>query len=92
MVVQNAFQRLLENNQGQKTSHEFADNQGKEFFNQHVQRLLDEYKIHHYSTRGEPEAAMTGQFSCLLKELTFKYLMAHDTLNYSAALPELLDR
>ena len=58
--------------------------QGKEFYNQHVQRLLDEYDIHHYSTQGEPKAAVAERFNRTLKELT--------TLKYLDALPELLDR
>ena len=67
-------------------------NEGKEFYNQHVKRLLDEYHIHHYSTAGEPKASMAERFNRTLKELTYKYMTAHNTPKYFDALPELVDK
>ena len=54
--------------------------------------LLDQYDIHHFSTHGEPKAAMAKRFNRTLKELAYKYMTAHDTLKYLDALPELLAR
>ena len=54
--------------------------------------LLDQYDIHHYSTQGEPKVAMAKWFNHTLKELTYKYMTAHNTLKYLDALPELLAR
>lgn len=91
-AVRDALRHLLENNQGQRRPVNLQTDQGKEFYNQHVQRLLDEYDIHHYSTQGEPKAAVAERFNRTLKELTYKYLTAHNTLKYLDALPELLDK
>ena len=35
---------------------------------------------------------MAEHVNHMLRELTFKYMTAHDNLNYLDALPELLDR
>ena len=66
--------------------------QGKEFYNKHVQQLLDDYDIQHYSTRGEPKAAVVERFNRTLKELTYKYMTVHNTLKYLEALPDLVRR
>ena len=66
--------------------------QGREFYNRHVKRLLDEYDIHHYSTQGGPKAAVAERFNRTLKELIYKYVTTHNTLKYLDALPGLLAR
>ena len=55
-----------------------------------MKRLLDQYGIHHYSTEGEPKVAVAERFNRTLKELTYKYMTARNTLKYLDALPELL--
>lgn len=90
-AVRDALRYLLENNQGRHPVNLQTD-EGKEFYNKHVKRLLDEYDIHRYSTHGEPKASVAERFNRTLKELTFKYMTAHNTPKYLDALPELVDR
>ncbi|XP_078344072.1 uncharacterized protein LOC144629727 [Oculina patagonica] len=90
-AVRDALRYLLEHNQGRRPVNLHTD-QGKEFYNKHLKRLLDEYDIHHYSTQGEPKASVVERFNRSLKELTYKYMTAHNTPKYLDALPELVDR
>ena len=89
-AVHDALCHLLENEPTQRRLTKLQTDQGKKFYNRHVQRLLDQYGIHHYSTRGEPKAAVAERFNRTLKELTYKYMTAHNTLKYLDALPELV--
>ena len=50
-----ALHHVLENEPTQRRPMKLQTDQGKEFYNQHVKRLLDQYGIHHYSTRGNPK-------------------------------------
>ena len=56
-----------------------------------MRELLEEYGVNHYSTRGEPKAAVVERFNRTLKELTYKYMTALNTLHYSRALPSIVD-
>ena len=76
-AVRNALRHLLENEPTQCQPMKLQTDQGKEFYNQHVKRLLDQYGIHHYSTQGEPKGAVAKQFNHMLKELTYMYMTAH---------------
>ena len=89
-AVRDALRHLLENEPSQRRPVKLQTDQGKEFYNQHVKRLLDQYGIHHYSTQGEPKATVAKQFNRMLKELTYKYVTTHNTLKYLDALPGLL--
>lgn len=91
-AVRDALRHLLESEPTQRRPVKLQTDQGKEFYNQHVKRLLDQYDIHHYSTQGEPKAAVTERLNRMLKELTLKTMTAHNTLKYLDALPELLSR
>ena len=50
-AVHDALRHLLENKLTQCRPVKLQTDQGKEFYNQHVKRLLDQYDIHHYSTQ-----------------------------------------
>ena len=71
MAVCVALRHLLENEPTPRRSVKLQTDQGKEFYNQHVQHLVDEYNIHYYFIRGEPKAAMAEHFNHTLKELTY---------------------
>ena len=90
-AVRDALRHLLESEQAQRRPVKLQTDQGKQFYNQHVKRLLDQYGIHHYSTEGEPKASVAEPFNRTLKELTYKHMTAHNTSKYLDALPELLD-
>ena len=66
--------------------------QGKEFYNKHVKRLLEDHNINHYSTRGEPKAAVVERFNRTLKERMYKYMTGRNTPKYLDALPDLVQR
>ena len=57
-----------------------------------MKRLLDDYDINHYSTRGEPKAAVAERFDRTLKEMMYKYMTARNTSKYLDALPDLVHR
>ena len=90
MAVRDALHHLQENEPIQRCPVKLQTDQGKEFYNQHMKWLQDQYGIHHYSTQGEPKAAVAEQFNCTLKDLTYKYMTTHNTPKYLDALPELL--
>ena len=75
--MRDALRHLLENELKQRWPVKLQTDQGKEFYNQHVKQLLDQYGIHHYSTQGEPKAIVAKRFNHTLKELTYKYMTAH---------------
>lgn len=83
---------MLENEPTHRLPVKLQTDQGKEYYNQHVKRLLDQYGIHHYSTQGEPKAAVAEWFNRTFKKLTDKYMTAHNTLKYLHALPQQLAR
>ena len=90
-AVRDALQHVLETHQDCRPTYLQTD-QGKEFYNKHDQQLLDDCGIHHYSTRGEPKAAVVERFNRALKELAYKYMTTHNTPKYLEALPELVQR
>ena len=75
--MRDALHHLLENEPTQRWPVKLQTDQGKEFYNQHVKQLLDQYGIHHYSIKGEPRAVIAERFNHTLKELTYKYMTAH---------------
>jgi len=91
-AMRNALRHLLENELTQRRPVKLQSNQGKEFYNQCMKRLLDQYGIHHCSTQGEPKAAVAERFNCTLEELPYKYMTAHNTQKYLDALPDLFAR
>ena len=90
-AVRDAFQHVLETHPTRRPRHLQTD-QGKEFYNKHVKRLLEDHNINHYSTRGEPKAAVVERFNRTLKERMYKYMTARNTPKYLDALPDLVQR
>ena len=70
-AVRDAFQHVLETHPTRRPTHLQTD-QGKEFYNKHVKRLLEDHNINHYSTRGEPKTAVVERFNRTLKERMYK--------------------
>lgn len=64
--------------------------EGKEFYNAQVKKVLDLNGVHHYSTRGEPKAAIVERFNRTLKERTYRFMTANNTLKYEQALPTIV--
>lgn len=65
--------------------------EGKEFYNKQVQDLLEEWGIHHYSTKGESKAAVVERFNRTLKERTYRWMTATGSLRYLPYLQSIVD-
>lgn len=84
--VAEAFEKIFRENVPQK----IQTDEGKEFYNSQVKRVFDLNEVEHYSTRGEPKAAIVERFNRTLKEMTYKYMTANNTVKYEKALPDIV--
>ena len=65
--------------------------QGKEFTNSQVQRLLKDHDVHFFTSKNEDiKCAVIERFNRTLKSKMFKYFTAKGTRKYVDVLPELL--
>ena len=63
---------------------------GKEFYNFHVKRVLNRYRVHHFSTDQPLKAQTVQHFNRTLREM-LKQLMAHrKSLDYISVLSDFL--
>ena len=63
---------------------------GKEFYNFHIKRVLNWYRVHHFSTDQPLKAQIVECFNRTLREM-LKQLMAHrKSLNYKSMLSDFL--
>ena len=67
MALRDALRHLLESKQAQHCLVKLQTVQGKEFYNQQMKRLLDQYGIHHYSTKGDPKRPWQNSLIALSK-------------------------
>ena len=56
--------------------------QGKEFYNRHVQQLLRDKVVHHFSTYQDVKAQIVERFNRTLREALLQYMMDRQTLRY----------
>ena len=90
-AVRDGFQHVLDGSPDRRPKRLQTD-QGKEFYNKHMTRLLEDYDVRHYSTRGEPKAAVVERFNRTLKEMVYKYMTSRNSPKYLEALPDLVHR
>ena len=64
--------------------------QGKEFYNRHVQQLLRDRGVHHFSTYQDVKAQIVERFNRTLREALLQYMTDRQTLRYVEALPDFL--
>ena len=64
--------------------------QGKEFYNQHVKELLQDYGVHHFSTFQDVKAQIVERFNRTLREAILQYMTDRQSLRYVEALPDFL--
>ena len=63
---------------------------GKEFYNSHVKRVLNRYRVHHFSTDQPLKAQIVEHFNRTLRE-TIKQSMAYrKSLDYISVLSDFL--
>ena len=63
---------------------------GKEFYNFHIKRVLNRYRVHHFSTDQPLKAQIVERFNITLREM-LKQSMAHrKSLDYTSVLSDFL--
>lgn len=87
-VVAQALENIFESGVVPKNFH---TDMGKEFFNSHVKRLMDLYKINHYSTYSTKKAAIVERFNRTLKNQMWKQFSFNGSYKWLDLLPKLVD-
>ena len=65
---------------------------GKEFYNQHVKKLLNKMNIEMYSTENEEKSSVVERWNRTMKNKMYKYFTANVTRTYIDVLPEMVDK
>ena len=69
----------------------FQSDKGTEFYNVHVQKVLDHYKIVRWGSENDDvKCAIVERFNRTLKSRMFKYFTAQNTRRYIEVLPSLV--
>lgn len=69
----------------------FQTDKGTEFYNVHVQKVLDKYKVVRWGSENEDvKCALVERFNRTLKTRMFKYFTAQNTRRYIDVLPDLV--
>ena len=69
----------------------FQSDKGTEFYNVHVQKVLDKYKVVRWGSENEDvKCALVERFNRTLKTRMFKYFTAQNTRRYIDVLPDLV--
>ena len=64
---------------------------GKEFYNKHVTKVLKEQGTHHFSTAGDTKASVVERFNRTFKQRLYRYMTTFNTFKYLSVLPKLVD-
>lgn len=73
-----------------KMKHFQTDN-GKEWFNTHVQKLVEKYKINHYTTYSDLKASIVERFNRTLKQNMWKEFTAQGSYKWLGLLGTLVN-
>ena len=87
--VANALKDIFDTNQIKPKR--LQTDQGKEFYNQYVQQLLDSYNIELFSVYSEKKAAIVERFQRTLQEKLFRAFTYHGNYYWLELLPQLTD-
>lgn len=68
----------------------FQTDDGKEWFNSHVAKLVKKYKINHYSTYSELKASIVERLNRTLKTRMWKLFTARGTHHWLSILPDIV--
>ena len=63
---------------------------GKEFYNKHVTKVLKEHGTHHFSTAGDTKASVVERFNRTFKQRLYRYMTTYNTIKYLTVLPKLV--
>ena len=63
---------------------------GKEFYNKHVAKVLKDRNVRHFSTAGDTKASVVERFNRTFKQRLYRYMTTYNTPSYLSALPSLV--
>ena len=87
VAVATALSFLLSGKRRPKT---LQTDDGKEFYNAQVKKVLKEYDIRHFSTAGDTKASVVERFNRTFKQRLYRYITTFNTMNYLKVLPSLV--
>lgn len=64
--------------------------EGKEFYNSLVKKLLTRYKVHHFSVYSRMKASVIERFNRTLKERLYRYMIANGTRKFVDVVTSLV--
>ena len=73
-----------------RTPQKLQTDDGKEFYNKHVAKVLKENGVRHFSTAGDTKASMAERFNRTFKQRLYRYMTTYNTLSYLSSLPALV--
>lgn len=86
--VKTAMEKVLE----QQTPINLQTDMGKEFFNKDFRKLMEKYKINHYSTFSEKKASIVERVNRTLKNLMWKEFNIRGNYKWIDFLDEIVQR
>ena len=63
---------------------------GKEFYNSHIKRVLNRYRVHHFSTDQPLKAQIVEHFNRTLREMLKQSMAYRKSLDYISMLSDFL--
>ena len=74
-----------------RTPQKLQTDDGKEFYNKHVTKVLKDRNVHHFSTAGDTKASVVERFNRTFKQRLYPYMTTYNTPSYHSSLPALVD-
>ena len=74
-----------------RTPQKLQTDDGKEFYNKHVTKVLKDHGTHHFSTAGDTKASVVERFNRTFKQRLYRYMTTYNTFKYLTSLPKLVD-
>ena len=63
---------------------------GKEFYNKHVTKVLKDHNVHHFSTAGDAKASVVERFNRTFKQRLYRYMTTYNTPSFLSTLQALV--
>ena len=73
-----------------RSAQKLQTDDGKEFYNKHVTKVLTDHNVHHFSTAGDTKASVVERFNRTFKQRLYRYMTTYNTASYLKALPSLV--
>ena len=86
--VSNALESILNNLDHFPNT--LITDEGLEFYNKNVEKVLDKYAIHHYSIKTKMKASVVERFIRTLKSRLEKYFVSNNTKKWIDVLPQFI--